>query len=379
MMVIKRRIQDIMDEKPRNTSVPALFLYIFSKCYGCVVTVRNFLFDRHVVPVRKLPCKVFSIGNLCVGGTGKTPMTMYTARLLKDMGYRVCIISRGYKGSAERSGGVVTDGKTLLMDATAAGDEPYMMAKRLGDIPVIMGKDRYDAGMKAVSLFCPDVILLDDGFQHRRLYRDMDMVLLDYGNPLGNGHLLPRGRLREPAKALFRSHAVIFTRTPDREKGRPMEHISVFLDDRFKGPVFCASHKPRVFTLKKKNENTQEKTTVNMDGEGFDCLKDRRVFAFSGIADNNDFKNTIEVLGGHVIGHERFDDHHRYTEKDIRDIARKARASEADMLVTTEKDHVRIPHDMAWPLDFAVIDVDISFGKDADAFKECLVERLEMP
>ena len=194
-------------------------LLVLSLAYGVVIRIRARLYAAGVLPSKALLCRVISVGNIIAGGTGKTPMTIFVAQLLRDKGQRVVVLSRGYRGSMEASGGIVSDGERIFKGPDEAGDEPYLMARVLKGIPVVVGKRRYEAGMMAIARFQPDVIVLDDAFQHLRLKRDLDLVLLDCRSPWGNGYLLPRGLLREPLSALRRAHAIIFTRS--RQSGRP--------------------------------------------------------------------------------------------------------------------------------------------------------------
>ncbi|MGA8180790.1 MAG: tetraacyldisaccharide 4'-kinase, partial [Desulfobacterales bacterium] len=188
-------------------------LSMASKVYGGAAKLKRIFYEKSILKSKKLSCPVVSIGNITAGGTGKTPMAIYVANIARDLGYKVAIISRGYKGKAEKNGGIVSDGKALLMTAEIAGDEPYMMAARLRDVPIIVGKNRFKAGRLAIRKFEPDILVLDDGFQHLKLQRDLDLVLLDYRKPFGNGHLLPRGVMREPASALSCAAAIILTRS----------------------------------------------------------------------------------------------------------------------------------------------------------------------
>ena len=190
----------------------ASVLHILSLFYGLVLKLREFCYGRHILTPRRLPCNVISIGNITAGGTGKTPMTIYVAELLKTLGYRVAILSRGYKGGSEKEIRVVSDGQKILMTPTMAGDESYLMAIRLSDVPIVVGRNRFAAGSLAVKRFQPDVIVLDDAFQHVKLQRDIDLVLVDRAQPFGNGHVLPRGSLREPVSSLRRCAACILTR-----------------------------------------------------------------------------------------------------------------------------------------------------------------------
>ena len=211
---VKKKIQEIMTGGREIGSLfLTLFLFAISVGYGGIVRLRETLYKKGLLQSKRLPCPVISIGNITVGGSGKTPMTIYVAELIKHLGYGVAIISRGYKGQAEKIGGVVCDGRRICMGPDTAGDEPFMVAQRLKTVPVIVGQNRFKAGRLAIREFKPDVLLLDDAFQHLKLHRDLDIVLLDSKAPLGNTYLFPRGTLRESASALSRGDAVVLTRS----------------------------------------------------------------------------------------------------------------------------------------------------------------------
>ena len=171
-------------------------LWAISLIYGWVVLIRSAAYDKGILKAKQLPCVVISIGNLTLGGSGKTPLTIYIAKTLGHLGYRVAVLSRGYGGQAEKQGVIVSDGSQVFVSADVSGDEPYMMAQKLDGTPILVGADRYRSGKIAVRSFKPDVILLDDGFQHRNLARDLDLVVMDANKPGGNGHMFPRGVLR---------------------------------------------------------------------------------------------------------------------------------------------------------------------------------------
>ena len=221
-----------------------------AKLYGGVVDLRSRLYDRGALKTSTLPCKVVSIGNITVGGTGKTPMTIFLADRLKRKHINPVILSRGYGGSATDSGGMVTDGQTLAMDSVCSGDEPFLMASLLEGVPVFVGKRRMESAMEACLRFHPDVFILDDGFQHRALHRDVDILLFDAEHPLGNGFLLPRGELREPVSNLERGDLFVLTRAERRDIA--LKHFRECLE-RFKvsekvrkTPVFTCRHKPAI-------------------------------------------------------------------------------------------------------------------------------------
>ncbi len=247
MSGIKQKVQSVISGEETGGRVFLFFLHSISVIYGLVVGLRSFLYDKGVFKARRLPCRVISIGNLTVGGTGKTPMTLYVAQLVKDLGCRPVVISRGYKGLAEKKGGIVSDGETVFLDPDVAGDEPFMMARKLKGIPVIVGARRYQAGMRAVDKFSPDVIVLDDAFQHRQLCRDTDLVLIDDKSYLGNEHLLPRGALRESVAGLFRADAFVLTRS-GKNPTSTRKRIEIMVPGK---PVFQSSHRPYILGVVK--------------------------------------------------------------------------------------------------------------------------------
>jgi tetraacyldisaccharide 4'-kinase len=180
--------------------------------YRTAVLMRNALYKRGTLKTRKLPCRVISIGNLTLGGTGKTPMVVAVAGFLSENRKRPAVVSRGYGRQDETRILVVSDGRSLLVDARTGGDEPVLIGSKLSDVPVVVGNKRYEAAQYALKLFNPDIVILDDGFQHLQLRRDLDIVLVDAADPFGNGKLFPAGILREPVTALRRAHAVVITR-----------------------------------------------------------------------------------------------------------------------------------------------------------------------
>jgi tetraacyldisaccharide 4'-kinase len=241
--------------------------------YAGIQKLRGAWYQRQLSASKRLPCKVISVGNITVGGTGKTPMTMHVANRMKHFGYRAAVVSRGYKGGAEQTETVVSDGRQILIGPETAGDEPYMLACRL-------------PGM--------DVIILDDGFQHMRLARDIDLVLLDYRQPFGNLHLLPRGTLREPMESLARADAFVLTRsTANPQSGSPS------VADRLKSiapycPIFSSSHNPYFYSVPRRAKVSLADLTPQAISNLPDLLARRRVLAFSGIARNDDFKQSVD-------------------------------------------------------------------------------------
>lgn len=374
MILIKENIErTIKGEEKNRYGWFMLFLAMASKIYGGAVKLRRTLYETAVLKSKKLPRPVISIGNITVGGTGKTPMTIYVANVIRDLGYNVAVVSRGYKGKAETFGGIVSDGKTLLMSPEIAGDEPCMMAAKLKDVPIIVGKNRFKAGGLAIRKFGPDILVLDDGFQHLKLQRDLDLVLIDSRKPFGNGHLLPRGMMREPASVLFCANAIILTRADAVDNKKLMTFIQRPRPGERKRPVFRAFHKPIVYKIIRRNNNIKKAVRQNLD-----CIKGRIVFAFSGLADNHDFRRTLTNLECNVAGYLEFSDHHPYSDFDLKEIMVAAKKHMAEHLVTTEKDYVRIAHKIEWPIDLYVISIEIEFGADAKRFNGFIEDRLKV-
>ena len=371
---IKREIQEIMTgERESGSLFLNLFLFAISIGYGGIVLLRKTLYNKGLLRSRRLPCPVISIGNLTVGGSGKTPMAIYIAELIQALGYTVTIISRGYKGQAEKIGGVVCDGRKICMRPDTAGDEPVMVAKRLKTVPVIVGKNRIRAGRLAILEFKPDILLLDDAFQHLKLYRDLDLVLLDSKNPLGNTYLFPRGTLREPASALSRGDAVIITRS-DIGKVPSLDQIKKHVP---RTPIFYSFHIPYIYKIVAGNSaQLQDRLTISSKYD-FDVFKNKRVFAFSGIANNDEFRRTIESFHCRLENFTGFPDHHQYSDTELDEILKSATDLSVEVIFTTEKDYVRMAHKMKWPITLVIIGIEISFGANEIAFKSFIKSRLQ--
>jgi tetraacyldisaccharide 4'-kinase len=373
----RQKIETIIrGENPAQTRVLRRILLALSRLYGAVVKMRAAGYRTGILRSRKLPCPVISIGNITVGGTGKTPLTMHVAKLVQRCGYRPVVISRGYGGKAEKTGGIVSDGRKMRMTAETSGDEPRMMASHLLEIkvPVLVGQNRFAVGLTAVKEFDPNVIILDDAFQHLKLVRDINLVLLDSQKPLGNHHLLPRGPLREAPSALNRGDAFVLTRS-NQTSGAANPPLPAAVMDQIGGarPIFRTSHSPYIQCVIPGPANTAA-DTLTADAN---WLKDKKVLAFSGIAANEDFKRTVEGYGCTLCCFRGFADHYRYADSDIQSIINAAAKAGAQLLVTTEKDYVRIAHRTPLPVTLVVIGICLDFGEDQTAFREYLQRRLK--
>ena len=365
---LRNRIESVTKDDGQSSPLSiATLLRVLSILYGAVMVIRAHLYKKGFLPSRALPCRVVSIGNINAGGTGKTPMTIFVAQTIKHLGYRVVVISRGYKGRMEHSGGVVSDGRAVFQGPADTGDEPYLMATALTDIPVVVGSDRYQAGMLAIRRFAPDVIVLDDAFQHLQLERDVDLVLLDHQAPLGNGYLLPRGRLREPVSALHRAHAIVFTRCNIGARPHPLPPQ---LSHR---PAFYSTHIPVIHFVHTTDEIAFE------EGTDYSILKGRKAVAFSGLADNNQFYDSLEQGGCRLVHQFAFGDHHQYCTGDLERIVKKAVAKGANLLITTAKDWVKIQSIYRYSMTVIVVDVRIGWREDPACFHTFLSTALSTP
>lgn len=378
MVAIKEKMESALWHATEKRSRPVEFLLrMASGLYGAGQKLRAAAYRYGILETQRLPCPVISIGNITVGGTGKTPMTIYVTRQLLAMGFSVVVISRGYKGAASKVGGIAADGEKIFMGPESAGDEPYMMAHRLQKVPVIVACNRFAGGLLAVKKFRPDVLILDDAFQHLQLARDIDLVLLDADRPFANGNLLPGGGLREPLSALGRAAALVLTRCPPSPDpiGRPVRGglLTVLARDI---PVFRSWHMPYFYCVSPAGPARSVRDWDVAPRTDFEVLEGKRVYAFAGIARNDDFKQTISGLGCDIAGFQGWADHHRYSERELSQICRAAEKSGAQILLTTEKDHARLAYRGNWPLELVVVGVKISFGPDERRFSEFLRKRL---
>jgi tetraacyldisaccharide 4'-kinase len=376
LIQLTQKIEAVMTGKKIPGPLLHFLLTLLSMLYGIGVRLRTFLYDQGVFQTRKLPCAVISIGNLTVGGTGKTPMTIYLAQLLRDIGYKPAVISRGYKGLAEKKGGIVSDRQKVFLSPEVAGDEPFMMAQKLTDIPVLVGADRFRIGMKAVEQFSPDVIIFDDAFQHRHLERDLEILLVDDKTLFGNRCLLPRGILREPVSEISRSDLLVLTRCSERLNSG-FNQLAELAPGK---PIFKSFHEPYVYGVFSSTDKTDKKDTDRFSitaSQSFDFLKMAKVIVFSGIAKNGDFQATVANLVGGLLGAIGFSDHHQYTESDFRLIAAKAKESSAEFLVTTEKDYVKIAGKLKSPVDIVVIGIGVSFHNDERRFIKFIKDKVD--
>ncbi len=298
--------------------------------YGAAVRLRAWLYRAGVLPTRRLPCRVISIGNLTVGGTGKTPVAIFIVGALLAKGYRVGVLSRGYRRSGTRAMVLVSDGRKILVNPEEGGDEPVLIASRCPQAVVAVGADRFQLGRWVLNQ-CPlDVLVLDDGFQHLGLARDVDMLLLDASARTSLEHLLPAGRLREPLTTASRASAFVITRSEHKEAGRDIlsELARAGVPPR---PVVRLRFVPEA--------------VLDLHGrvaESLTHLKGRRAMIACALANPASFRREVESLGVTVLDTFRWPDHHAYTSGDVEHLLEAARRSAAQVVLTTEKDAVKL-------------------------------------
>jgi len=355
-----------------------VFLEGLSWLFNGVVQIRLWLYRRRILHDNPLGCLVVVVGNLTVGGTGKTPVVEKFAKALRDRGRKVAILSRGYKSKApslwkkwwysvshteEPPPRIVSDGESVLLDSEQAGDEPYMLARNLPGVVVLVDKNRVKAGAYAVKKFGCDTLILDDGFQYLPLKGRLNLLLVDKTNPFGNGRLLPRGILREPIKHLSRANYVFLTKS-NGQRDTELEAL-IALHNPTADIIEC-SHKPKYL---------QRCDLMGEDPLGLhtlEWLKGRKVFAFSGIATPESFEKFLRDLGARVLGRERYLDHYRYQKEDVDTLYQLAVNEGAECLLTTEKDAVRLPPTLNGPLPIYYLRLEIEIIRGASDFDEAV-------
>ncbi len=367
-----------------GATVYGALLQVLSYLFSALSQARLWLYRHRILHDQHLGCLVVVVGNLTVGGTGKTPVVEKFARALHDRGRKVAILSRGYKSKAppfwrkwwyalthtqEPPPRIVSDGEKVLLDSEQAGDEPYMLARNLPGVIVLVDKNRVKAGAYAIKRFGCDTLILDDGFQYLPLKGRLNLLLVDKTNPFGNGHLLPRGVLREPIKHLKRASYVFLTKS----NGQRDLELEALIEQHNPGvDIIECAHRPQYL----------QRFGVAADAPGarepLTWLKGRRVVAFSGIATPESFEKFLRDLGAKLMARERFLDHYRYGEDDMAALFELARREGAECLVTTEKDAVRLAENRSLPLPIYYLRLEIDIIRGAANFDEA-VARLCFP
>jgi len=336
--------------------------HILSFFYLFIVYFRNWLYDYKILKEARLACPVISVGNITVGGTGKTPCVILLARMLQEKGFKPAVISRGYGGRKTGPANVVSDGHNILLDSEIAGDEPVLLAHRLKGVPVITGAKRTITGKTAIEKFGADVLLCDDAMQHRQIFRDVNLVLLDSKAIKGNHHVLPRGKLREPIKGIRRASAVLFTRADETTK---TDETLIRLIHREKIPVFKSIH--RIEDMLSGDEKTQKPASA---------LEGKTVYAFCGIANPDSFKKTLLNAKIHLIALDVFQDHHPYREQELAKIRSNFVQSGADYLMTTEKDAMRLQKYPDFLKELFMLRIKMEIQPSSQGFENFIMEKI---
>lgn len=344
---VEQYVLDVIFERRRDLSarLTSAALLGLSKLYQLGVQIRLRLWQHRIFRDHTLGCQVVSIGNLSVGGTGKTPVVEVFARALQQRGRRVAILSRGYKSTPRPfwqrlvakitfredriPPKIVSDGRSLLLDSEQAGDEPYMLASNLKDVVVLVDKDRVKSGRYAISKYGCDTLLLDDGFQYLALKSRLDICLVDRNNPFGNHYLLPRGTLREPISNLKRAHYIFITKSSELGAKKLRKAIRQFNDQ---AEIIECAHQP----LYLQDVFTGERQPLEK-------LQGLPIGAISGIAVPDSFEDGLRGLGANLVYAKRYADHHRYNQQEIINMINRSLKRGAVAILTTEKDAVRFP------------------------------------
>ena len=359
-----------------RATVFAGFLQGLSYLFSGIAQARLWLYQKRILHDQPLGCLVVVVGNLTVGGTGKTPVVEKFAAALRDRGRKVAILSRGYRSKSapmwkkwwyrlshteEPPPRIVSDGNRVLLDSETAGDEPYMLARNLPGVLVIVDKNRVKAGAYAIKKFGCDTLILDDGFQYLPLKGRLNLLLVDKTNPFGNGHLLPRGILREPIKHLKRASYVFLTKS-DGERDLELEEL-------------IQKHNPGVDLIECAHRPQYLQRVGSDERQPLGWLDGKRVGAFSGIAVPESFEKFVRDLGGRIQFTRRFLDHYRFTSEDFVELFTEGIEQKVEFIVTTEKDAVRLPEGLpcAVPIYYLRLEIDIIRG--AADFDEA-VERI---
>ena len=352
-------------------------LFVASRFYLRAINTRIWLYDNRVIRNRAIGCLVVSIGNLTCGGTGKTPIVEIFARTLSQKGRKVAVLSRGYRSRDKRGffeklrkrlfskkmevpPRVVSDGKNLLHDSITAGDEPYMLASNLKNVAALVDKDRVKSGLYAIDEFGTDVLILDDGFQYLRLKAHINIVLVDSTSPFDNHHVLPRGLMREPIEHLLRADYVFLTKSDGSPR---LRHLKEFIrKHNHRAEIIECCHKPKYL------EDVFDR------GKRFplETLQGKKLASISAIANPASFEGFLEDLGGELVLKRHYADHHRYRQQEMIDFINDAKAAGADLIVTTEKDAVRMPRLDRRDIDIQFLRVEIDILSGRENFDQCI-------
>ncbi len=368
-------LEVIMEQRRGKLAALVRFgLLMLSRIFQVAIKVRRFLYDVRILRDYTIGVQVIAIGNLTVGGTGKTPVVEKFARELKDQGRTVAVLSRGYRSKStpllkrlinklllredRTPPRIVSDGKSLLLDSDMAGDEPYMLASNLKDVVVLVDKDRVKSGRYAIEKFGCDTLLLDDGYQYWRLAgRRRDIVLVDCQQPFGNEQLLPRGTLREPPTHLARANTIFITKSNG---------------DTYELRARLARYNPNAAIIECVHHPLYFEDVFTGEQFGLDLVKGLKIAAFSGIAQPESFEGGLIKLGSELVYSKRFADHHRFSQQEVINALNRSKKRQATAIITTQKDAVRFPKIDRRDLPIYFMRVEIKIISGAKDFNDCV-------
>ncbi len=368
---IEQGFLDIINGKRHTKKDVAIRIVLFalSRLFRIITQFRLWLYEHRIIRNKSIGCLVVSIGNLSCGGTGKTPVVEIFAKTLSKQNRKVAILSRGYRSKDNRTfieklkarlfqeehyipPRVVSDGKNLLLNSLNAGDEPYMLASNLKNVAVLVDKDRVKSGLYAIKNFQTDTILLDDGFQYLGLHSHINILLIDSTSPFHNHYVLPRGLLREPIKNIRRADYIFLTKS---NGGNQIRHLKSFVRKHNRqAEIIECCHKPQYL----------EKVYHRGVKEDLSYLKGKKIAALSAIAYPKSFEDFLEKLGSTIVYRKSYADHHRFVEQEMIDFINTAKDKGAEIILTTEKDAVRMPRVNRRDIEvyFLRVEIDILAG-----------------
>jgi tetraacyldisaccharide 4''-kinase len=341
-----------------------IIAYVLSFFYRLIINFRNWLYDHKILKEVIFSCPVISVGNITVGGTGKTPCVIMLAQMLQENGFKPAILSRGYGGKSINPVNIVSDGHKILLDSRIAGDEPFLIAQTLKGIPVITGAKRIVTGKIAIDQFGADVLICDDAMQHRQIFRDINLVLLDSRSLSGKNHLLPRGRLREPITELKRASAILLTRTNEADA----QQINNQTEKSFKIeniPIFRSIHRPQDIVS---GDYSEQKPLSE--------LKGKKIFAFCGIANPDSFRKTLSDVQAQVLSFDIFPDHHRYSISELGKIKSEFIDCRADFIVSTQKDGARLQEFNEFLNMIYMLRIEMEIIPSGESFKKFILDQI---
>jgi tetraacyldisaccharide 4'-kinase len=369
---VQQYFLDVIEDRRKDATskIVARALWALSRVYAVLVQLRKVLYHHGLFRRKTLGCMIISVGNLTVGGTGKTPVVEMFAKSLCEGGRHVAVLSRGYKRKRRLSfknitrrwihyqPEIVSDGQRVLLSSAEAGDEPYMLAKNLPNVAVVVGKNRVKTGSYAIDKMGVDTLILDDGFQYLALGRRVDVVLVDATNPFGNGELLPRGILREPLKNLARADFVFLTKA----EGVPTQEIIKRLE----------ALNPRAPIIECQHESKHLVELATGTQKALSYLGGKRVAVLTAIASPGSFEKALKDLGAELAITIRYPDHHRFTTREVNDVIKTMSRKNVEAIITTEKDAVRFPSMQKKGVPVYFLRVEIRIRSGLRDFNDCV-------